>query len=253
MATLALTIPTARIPYETASTVHTRHGTRLSRTFGQRSQLRRRSSRWRALSRSPMPALRGTYSGEKEADDLRGGGEGGGDPRGLKETSEKTAKIKFYKLTGGRRPVDEGGNEFLKKQRDWAAVHPLLGPQYIGVISYSVVNLVLQGGVLIVALLALLHEDATIPHTTLSGTWLVVVEIIGLAFLLIVALLAGQVGRQRQRVEAVERDDEAQKLAEYIAKEIKDGHIAVTQTAREGSSTGGKAAAQRPDGSPAGG
>jgi hypothetical protein len=137
-----------------------------------------------------------------------------------KKDAKNKAKKDFYKLTGGRRDLDSAdaaGNGRLKRLSDWAVVHPLLGPQYMWVIIYSVVNLVLQGGVLIVALLALLHEDATIPHTTISGTWIVVVEIIGLAFLLIVALLAGQVGRQRQRVEAAEKDGEAQKLAQYLA------------------------------------
>lgn len=71
-----------------------------------------------------------------------------------------------------------------------------LGPQSSWVIIYGICTLVTQGFVLMVALLALLQDSTPIP-----GIWIVVVEGIGLLLLLVAALLAGQVGVQRKRLE----------------------------------------------------
>jgi hypothetical protein len=71
-----------------------------------------------------------------------------------------------------------------------------LGPQSFWVIIYGIGNLVTQGFVLIVALLALLQGGTPIPGILIVG-----VEGFGLLLLLVAALLAGQVGAQRQRLE----------------------------------------------------
>lgn len=103
--------------------------------------------------------------------------------------------------------------EALKNFRDLVGGgRATLGPQNVWIIIYSILNLVAQGFVLIVALLALLHDGTLIP-----GTAIIYVEGIGLAVLLWAALLAAQVGRQRQRLAEAEKDDDAKKLAKYIA------------------------------------
>jgi hypothetical protein len=101
----------------------------------------------------------------------------------------------------------------------------LLGPPNGWVIIYGISNLVVQGFVLIVALLALLYDSTPIP-----GIFIIVVEGLGLLALLVAALLAGQVGAARQRLEdeQLQRErsqtDAVQQLAEAIA--LKLGRLA---------------------------
>lgn len=90
----------------------------------------------------------------------------------------------------------------------------LLAPPNGWIIIYGILNLVLQGFVLIVALLALLDNASPIP-----GIWIIVVEGVGLLFLLVAALLAGQVGAARQQVEEEQANSAAKKLAKDIAEE----------------------------------
>ncbi len=66
------------------------------------------------------------------------------------------------------------------------------------------------------ALLALLDDSPPIP-----GIWIIVVEGIGLLLLLVAALLAGQVGAARLRVEEKLAEDTANQLAKDIAEFVK--------------------------------
>jgi hypothetical protein len=91
----------------------------------------------------------------------------------------------------------------------------LVGPPNGWVIIYGILNLVMQGFVLIVALLALLHDATPVP-----GIWVIVVEGAGLLFLLLAAMLAGQVGGARQRVEEALTRAAAEQLAEAIASKL---------------------------------
>jgi heme A synthase len=112
--------------------------------------------------------------------------------------------------------IDEGKTtkEEFRKQLGWGR---LFGAQNRWVVVYGVLNLVVQGFVLIVALWALLYEDPPIP-----GIWIVGLEVFGLVVLLVSAFLAAQVGWQRQRVENKQKEYDAQKLAKEIAKAL--GH-----------------------------
>lgn len=88
----------------------------------------------------------------------------------------------------------------------------LLGAQNRWVVFWGVFNLVVQGFVLIVALLALLNGGMPIP-----GIVIVWLEVFGLVVLLIAAFLAAQVGWQRQRVEGKQKGYDAEQLAKEIA------------------------------------
>jgi hypothetical protein len=98
----------------------------------------------------------------------------------------------------------------------------LLGPPNGWVIIYGISNLVAQGFVLIVALTALLYDGTPIP-----GVAIIIVEGLGLLALLAAALLAGQVGTARQRLEEEQQQpketqmDIIQQLAEAIAAKLR--------------------------------
>jgi hypothetical protein len=70
--------------------------------------------------------------------------------------------------------------------------------------------------VLISALLALLDDAMPVP-----GIAIIVIEGVGLLFLLLAALLAGQVGAARKRLEEIQAAAAATKLAKDIAAEVK--------------------------------
>jgi len=91
----------------------------------------------------------------------------------------------------------------------------LLAPPNGWIIIYGILNLVVQGFVLIMALLALLDNRPLV-----AGFWIIVLEGIGLFFLLVAALLAGQVSAVRQQVEEERAKDAAEELAKGIAKEF---------------------------------
>jgi hypothetical protein len=121
---------------------------------------------------------------------------------------KKRQMIKAANTRAAKKQARKGFRELIEVRK------PIFGPQHWWVIIYSIVNLPAQGFVLIVALWTLLHDRAPV-----SGTFIIVLEIIGLSFLLLATLLAAQVGRQRQRLEEAEKDDDAKKLAQYIATE----------------------------------
>ena len=89
------------------------------------------------------------------------------------------------------------------------------------IIIYGFLKLVAQGFVLITALLALLDDSPPIP-----GIWIIVVEGVGLLFLLVAALLAGQVGAARQLVEEEQTNNAAKQLAQDIAEEFVQSQLA---------------------------
>jgi hypothetical protein len=94
-----------------------------------------------------------------------------------------------------------------------------LGPPSTWIFIYSIFNLLTQGFVLIAALLALLQNGTPIP-----GISIIVVEGVGLLFLLIAAWLAGQVGAERRRWEEklgeIRTCDAAEELAQAIASKF---------------------------------
>lgn len=91
----------------------------------------------------------------------------------------------------------------------------LLAPPNGWIIIYGILNLMVQGFVLITALLALLDGRSPIP-----GLWIIVLEGVGLLFLLVAALLAGQVSAVRQQVNEERAKDATKELAKDIAKEF---------------------------------
>ena len=101
-----------------------------------------------------------------------------------------------------KKEMMEGGNEWL-------------GPGSTWIFFYSVFNLLAQGFVLIVALLALLHND-----TPIRGIWIIALEGVGLLFLLVAAWLAGQVSAERQRWEERLGEIRTRGAAEDLAQAI---------------------------------
>jgi hypothetical protein len=97
--------------------------------------------------------------------------------------------------------------------------HERLGLPSTWIFIYSGFNLLTQGFVLIVALLALLQKGTPIP-----GTSIIVVEGVGLLFLLIAAWLAGQVGAEKRRWEETLGElltrDATKELAQAIASKL---------------------------------
>jgi hypothetical protein len=91
----------------------------------------------------------------------------------------------------------------------------MLGPPSMWAIFYCIVTLLTQCFVLIAALFALLQDD-----TMISGILIIVVEIIGLVFLLLAAVLTGQAGVIRQRWEEWRASKDAEKLAGAIASRV---------------------------------
>jgi hypothetical protein len=115
----------------------------------------------------------------------------------------KRARMRYPAL---RDEMMGGGREFL-------------GPPSAWIFVYSMFNLLAQGFVLIVALLALLQNGTPIP-----GISIIVVEGVGLLFLLVAAWLAGQVGAESQRWEErlgeIQRATRAEELAQAIASKF---------------------------------
>jgi hypothetical protein len=115
----------------------------------------------------------------------------------------------------------------------------VVGPPSLWVSIYNLFNLLTQGFVLIVALLALLQDSTPIP-----GIAIIVVEGVGLLFLLLAALLAGQVGAERQRWDEALAPGAAEQLAEAIA--AKFGQLQLTSRPHE--TVAGKAPKKKPEG-----
>lgn len=86
-----------------------------------------------------------------------------------------------------------------------------IGPPGMWVAFYCIFTLLKQSFVLIVALLALLQGDAPIP-----GKAVIVVEGIGLFFLLLAATLAGQVGAESRRWEERREEKRTADAAEKL-------------------------------------
>ncbi len=90
-----------------------------------------------------------------------------------------------------------------------------LGPPTYWILIYNFFNVLIQGFVLMVALLALLQDGTPIP-----GIAIIVVEGIALLFLLLAAWLAGQIGAERERWKEALKPRAAEQLAEAIASEF---------------------------------
>jgi hypothetical protein len=91
----------------------------------------------------------------------------------------------------------------------------VIGPPTWWIGFYIVVNLLLQVFVLITALWALHYDSPPVP-----GLAIIVVEIIGLIFLLTAALLAGQVGVVRHQLEEKLEEKRRQTAADQLAAAI---------------------------------
>ena len=103
----------------------------------------------------------------------------------------------------------DGGKELLEK----LAGKQLIGPPTWWISFYIIVNLLLQVFVLVAALWALLYDSPPVP-----GLAIIVVEIIGLIFLLAAAWLAGQVAAIRHRLEEdLDLEDKLEKRRTRVA------------------------------------
>ena len=89
------------------------------------------------------------------------------------------------------------------------------------VITYSILNLVTQGFVLIVALLTLFND-----RTSISGAYIIIVEALGIFIVLLVATLAGVVGAERRRLEEAQAQEAAGHLANAIASKFRQAQLA---------------------------
>jgi hypothetical protein len=91
----------------------------------------------------------------------------------------------------------------------------------IYVIIYCIINLVVQGSVLIAALLSLLNDSASIP-----GLWIIWLESVGFIYLLVIAMMAGRVGAARRQLEEARARAAAEEMANVIGSTFWESQLA---------------------------
>jgi hypothetical protein len=91
----------------------------------------------------------------------------------------------------------------------------------IFVIIYCIINLAVQGAVLIAALLSLLNDSASI-----SGAWIISLEIVGFLYLLLIAMMAGRVGSARRQLEEARARAAAEEMANVIGSRFWESPLA---------------------------